>query len=162
MSNELVVRLQYWDKELNVGNESLLKVELNLEFVNKKYYNKEKMTTFEKALMILVIEDEKELIEFMKGDIILESVGNDIISYSRAKEIVTAYENQMIEENYRNNRAREEGYDKGLEEGRDEGIKERNAEMANSMLIDDIPLEIISKYTGLSIEDLVELKKGNE
>lgn len=162
LSNELVVRLQYWDKELNVGNESLLKVELNLEFVNKKYYNKEKMTTFEKALMILVIEDEKELIEFMKGDIILESVGNDIISYSRAKEIVTAYENQMIEENYRNNRAREEGYDKGLEEGRDEGIKERNAEMANSMLIDDIPLEIISKYTGLSIEDLVELKKGNE
>ena len=36
LSNELIVRLKYWDKDLNVGDENLLKVELNLEFVKFK------------------------------------------------------------------------------------------------------------------------------
>lgn len=166
LSNELIVRLQYWDRKLNVGDERILKVELNLEFVNQKYYNKEEMTTFEKALMLLVIEDEKELIEFMKGDSILESVGNDIISYSRAKEIVTAYENAMIEENYRNNRAREEGHDEGFQKGRNEGLeqgieqgieqgsKEKQLEIAQLMLNKNMNIKLISEITGLSIMEI--------
>ena len=97
LSKELIIRLQYWDKKLNVGDDRILKIEINLEFVNKKYYNKEEMNKFEKALMLLLIDDEEELMNFVKGDSILESVGKDIISYSRAKEIVTAYENAMIE-----------------------------------------------------------------
>ena len=162
LSPELIVRLQYWDKELNVGDENILKVEINLEFVNQKYYNKEKMTTFEKALMLLVIEDEKELQEFVKGDSILENVGNDIISYSRAKEIVTAYENQMIEENYRNNLAREEGLEKGREEGIELGIeqgsKEKQLEIAKSMLKKNMDINLISELTELSIEEINNIK----
>lgn len=154
LSNELVVRLQYWDRKLNVGEESLLKVELNLEFVNQKYYNKEKMNEFEKALMVLLIEDIEELKEFVKGDSILESVGEEIISYSRAKEIVTAYENAMIEENYRNNLAREEGIEQGIETG----SKDKQIEIAKSMLNDNLPIETISKYTGLTIQELTNLE----
>lgn len=157
LSNELIVRLQYWDKELNVGDERILKVELNLEFVNQKYYNKDEMTAFEKVLMILVIEDEKELKEFVKGDSILENVGNDIISYSRAKEIVTAYESAMIEENYRNNLAREEGFEKGHEEGIEQGSKEKELEIAKSMLKEKLPLETISKCTSLTIDEINQL-----
>ena len=154
LSKELIVRLQYWDKNLNVGDESLLKVELNLEFVNRKYYNKEEMNNFEKALMILLIEDEEELKNFMRGDSILESVGNDIISYSRAKEIVTAYENAMIEENYRNNLAREEGYENGKIEGIEQGSKESKIQIAKSMLDKKIDLQIISECTGLTLEEI--------
>ena len=36
---------------------------VNLKRVLQKYYNKEEMTTYEKALMLLIIEDEKELKE---------------------------------------------------------------------------------------------------
>ena len=115
--------------------------------------------------MLLIIEDEKELLEFVKGDSILENVGNDIISYSRAKEIVTAYENAMIEENYRNNRAREEGYDKGHEEGFDkgheegleQGAKQEKIEIAKSMLKQNLELELISNCTGLTIEQINDL-----
>ena len=171
LSSELVVNLQYWDKELNVGDDKILKVELNLDFVNRKYYNKEKMNNFEKALMLLIIEDEVELIEFMKGDSLLESVGNDIISYSRAKEIVTAYENAMIEENYRNNLAREEGYDvgheegynSGREEGRVEGLQEgskgKQLEIAKTMLLRKMDINLISDLTKLSIDEINNLKE---
>ena len=79
----------------------------------------------------------------------MENVGNDIISYSRAKEIVTAYENYMIEENYRNNLAREEG--------REEGVNERNIEIAKNMLAKRISISDISEITGLSIDDINKL-----
>ena len=124
LSNNLIVNLSWWDKVLNVGDDSIIKIEINLEIVNKKYYNKEKLNRFEKALLVLLIEEEEELKRLVEGDAILESVGNDIISYSRAKEIVTAYENAMIEENYRNNLAREEEYDKGFSTGHEEGLEE--------------------------------------
>ena len=170
LSNSLIVKLQYWDKVLNVGDERILKIELNLAYVNQKYYNKEKMNEFEKCLMILLIEDEKKLREFMKGDKILESIGNDIISYSRAKEIVTAYENAMIEENYRNNLAREEGFEKGHEEGFekgkeegftdgvDQGSKEKQLEIAKSMLEKKLDIQTISECTGLSSEEIKRIQ----
>ena len=115
--------------------------------------------------MILLIEDEEELKKFVKGDSILESVGNDIISYSRAKEIVTAYENQMIEETYRNNLAREEGFEKGhnegfeqgIEQGIEQGYKERNIEIAKNLLSLNFALEDISKATGLTLDEINNL-----
>ena len=59
LSNNLIVTLQWWDKDLQVGDNHMIKVEINLAFVNKKYYNKEKLDKFEKALLLLIIEDEE-------------------------------------------------------------------------------------------------------
>lgn len=152
--NNIKVNLQLWDKELNVGEDNIFKCELNLAYVSQKYYNKEKLNKFEKALMVLILEDEKELLEFVKGDNMLEDVGNEIISYSRAKEIVTAYENAMIEETYHENVAREEGHA--------EGQKERNIEIARNLLtLNNISIEDISKTTGLSIDEIKKLKENN-
>lgn len=166
LSKELIVRLQYWDKKLNVGEENILKVEINLEFVSNKYYNKEELSRFEKALLMLVIEDEEELKRLGEGDELLEEVGKDIISYSRAKEIVIAYESQMIEENYRNNLAHEQGHAEGHAEGRAEGLVEgieegtikNKIEIAKLMLKDDVPKDKISKYTRLSLDEIQELE----
>ncbi len=155
MYDELIVKMQFWDKELNVGEEKIYKVEINLAYVNQKYYNKEKMSRYEKALLMLLIEDEEELRKIMEGDYMLEEVGKDIINYSRAKEIVTAYVNEMIEENYRNNLAREEGYDKGHKDG----IEQNKIEVAKSMLKKKIELEIISECTGLSIEEIIKINE---
>ena len=54
LSNELIVKLQYLDKKLNVGDERILKVELNLEFVNPKYYNKEQNVMIEETIEIIL------------------------------------------------------------------------------------------------------------
>lgn len=161
LSSELKVNLQYWDSKLNVGDDRIIKVELNLEFVNKKYYNKENLNRFEKALLVLLIEDEKKLRDLVKGDSTLENVGNDIINYSRAKAIVTAYENEMIEETYKNNKAREEGLEQGIEQGLEQGIEQgmeqAKIEIAKSMLEKKMDINTISEITGLQIEKITEL-----
>lgn len=51
----------------------------------------------------------------------------------------------------------EEGRKKGLEEGKKEGITARNIEIAKNMLKDGLEKQIISKYTGLKIEELENL-----
>ena len=65
-----------------------------------------------------------------------------------------AYDNEMMQKKMINT-ARNWGYDDGKEEGLEEGKKA----IAKNFLKDGIPIEVVSKNTGLSIEELEELKK---
>ncbi|TAD94761.1 MAG: hypothetical protein EAZ97_16380, partial [Bacteroidetes bacterium] len=51
----------------------------------------------------------------------------------------------------------EEGLQKGMEKGLEKGKKERNIEIAKSLKLKNIPLEIISETTGLSVEEIEKL-----
>ena len=48
--------------------------------------------------------------------------------------------------------------DKGFEEGREEGKIENQLETARAMLDDNLDPKLISKYTGLSEEQIAALK----
>ena len=50
-----------------------------------------------------------------------------------------------------------EGYEQGMSQGLEQGISSRNIEIAKNMLKDNIDISIISKYTGLSKEEIEEL-----
>ena len=50
-----------------------------------------------------------------------------------------------------------EGMEKGREEGLTEGERKANENMARSMKTDGMPVEVISKYTGLSAEEIEKL-----
>ena len=45
-------------------------------------------------------------------------------------------------------------YDEGLEKGREEGAEQRNIAIAKSMLEEKMDLNLISKITGLSVEQI--------
>lgn len=49
------------------------------------------------------------------------------------------------------------GISKGRKQGRSEGIKETKIDTAKAMLKDNMPVESISKYTGLSIEEIQQI-----
>ena len=51
-----------------------------------------------------------------------------------------------------------EGMEKGMEKGREEGREEGRIEAARNMLADEISIDLVVKYTGLSIEQVKELK----
>ena len=55
------------------------------------------------------------------------------------------------------NSARLDGYDAGVIKGKEEGAKEEKIVIAKNFIKDGIPLEIVSKNTGLSIEELNKL-----
>ena len=72
------------------------------------------------------------------------------------------YDNEAMQKRMINT-ARNWGYDDGKEigkaEGLEEGAKAEKIEIAKNFLKDGIPIEVISKNTGLSVEELEELEK---
>ena len=75
------------------------------------------------------------------------------------------YENGMTTErdiqnyiSYAREKGLEEGMEKGMEKGREEGREEGRIEAARNMLADEISIDLVVKYTGLSIEQVKELK----
>ena len=68
------------------------------------------------------------------------------------------YDNEAMQKRMINT-ARNWGYDDGKADGLEEGAKAEKIEIAKYFLKDGIPIEVISKNTGLSVEELKELEK---
>ena len=56
---------------------------------------------------------------------------------------------------------REEGFEQGFEEGLEKGLEEGIKKVALSMLDSNAPIDLISKYTGLTIETIKSLRQSN-
>ena len=54
-------------------------------------------------------------------------------------------------------KAKKQGLEQGLEQGIEKGTEQTKREMARAMKTDNKPVEEISKYTGLSIEEVMKL-----
>lgn len=50
----------------------------------------------------------------------------------------------------------------GLEQGREEGIEQNKKEMILSMLKDNVPLDKISKYANISVEEVEKIINTSE
>ena len=66
-------------------------------------------------------------------------------------------EEEALKIEYHSNIAREEGIEKGIEQG---ASNEKNS-IAKNLLKDGIPIEVVSKNTGLSVEELENLLEDN-
>jgi predicted transposase/invertase (TIGR01784 family) len=55
-------------------------------------------------------------------------------------------------------RAKQEGFDKGMKEGITIGVQQRAIEIARNMLADNFDLEVIKKTTGLSVDQIKTLQ----
>ena len=136
------------DNEHNISDERMIIHNLYLGKYKKLPYNE--LNEIEKDLALLVCEDINKMQELIKESKLRE-------------EIMSEYKNKIVDEefimdvfdpewdrqciiNSERSLAREEG----LEEGRKEGIKE----IAKSLLNANMPIEDISKHTGLTIEQI--------
>ena len=95
-----------------------------------------------------------------KGDKFMEKVNKQVEKLNASEEFMKAVEIENDQELMINS-ARYEGRLAGIEQGKHDGIKQTKIETAKSMLKDNMPLETISKYTGLSIEKIQLLIKQN-
>ena len=69
-------------------------------------------------------------------------------------EFGVVYDNEAMQKRMINT-ARSWGYD----DGKEDGARAKTIEIAKNLLKDGIPIEVISKNTGLSVEELKELEK---
>jgi len=87
----------------------------------------------------------------------MEEAGKKLMELSaddEAWEIAEARARLVFANELENNAREQKGRTEGLVQGR----TEKGIEIAKKMIFDDVKLELISKFTGLSISDLEQIK----
>ncbi len=118
-------------------------IDVNLAKLQKEDYNKLKKNEIEYLLYLLVCNDEDELRKIYNGDDLMEKMIDEAKILTDNFDLLLYYDREKLK--------KQEAYELG--------VAKRNNEVALNMLRENINTDIISKVTGLSIEDINELKK---
>ena len=128
--------------------------EYNMDKIKELWYSGDKeyeflaIFDFDKEELKKVGSGDKYMTEFKKK---VESLNNN----ARYKEFLSAEEDMRKT----NNTFKEIGRREGIEIGKSEGVEERNIEIARNLLKENVDMEIISKATGLALEEIKKLEK---
>ena len=128
--------------------------EINMDYYDKIWYSKNEDEIKKNQYMIMLDLDKKELKNMPKDKIVDKYITNVTIvnddpefqKYMSEEEDKKKIQNSLLSE------AKESGYTSGI----NDGIKQT----AKNMLNKNMPLEDISDITGLSIEEINELRKN--
>ena len=161
----------YLRDDENILTTNIKIVNVYVPMLRKKLYNKIKLNEFEKFILVL-FEDEESTREIRKGNGIMEEFVMEAIEASKDKELTTRYWSEEEMELLRQSEldhANERGYQLGEKDGYLLGEKEgyisgekvgevnKAKETAKKMLEDNLSIDLISKYTNLSIKEIKEL-----
>ena len=146
---------------------------INLKRVRQKYYNKEELTKLEKELLIMTTDNKEELRKISKGCREMESVAKKISKLSKEEEMQGIYLKEEQEAFIRDqirayamtdgyNDGMEKGLKEGHKEGKHEGIIESKKEIAINMLNKNMDIKTISDVTGLSENEITNLKQKDK
>ena len=133
----------------------------------KKYYNGEKLTELEKLLLILTSEHIGDYPDILEGNEMLQNIQKEVYDASVSdEELIAAYNVDVykeFEEQWKMEEAGAKGKSEGIEIGKTQGIEigksEEKLSIAIAMLKNNISIEMVCNCTGLSIEQVKELKK---
>ena len=128
---------------------------IKLNNLPKKYYNE--LIEFEKYRYLLTIDLESELRKICKGDEILMDSLEELKNISQNSILMDELEKRELEE-YCNKLALEDAHNDGKELGLSEGKKSEKIEIACRMLEKQSDISFISECTGLSIDEIKNLK----
>lgn len=148
--------------------ENLKIIEYNMNKITNYFKNdNEKMIQKYKHLIMLNL-DRNDLKELSKGDAFVEKFDEKLeeLNERETYEPALTYEEDLeyclnTEKAIARKKGREEGLKEGIKEGKEEGLKkgisESKKEIAKNLLEDNIDMSLISKYTGLSVEEIKKL-----
>ena len=143
-----------------IETDSSIKYHINLYKIKEKYYKGEDLTRLEKELLILTLDDYKEIIKISEGDEILMEVRDKLYELTNDIDNIGLYdpekrrkEEEELKIEYHSKLARKEGLEKGIEKG----AEQRERSIAKNLLKEGIPIDKISKYTGLSEKQIANL-----
>ena len=138
--------------------------EINMDYYDKIWYSKNEEEIKKNQYMIMLDLDKKELKNMPKDKIVDKYITNVTIvnddpefqKYMSEEEDKKKIQNSLLSE------AKEEGisqgYTSGINDGISKGVSQEKINIAKNLLSMNMPIEDISKATGLSINEIKGLK----
>ena len=170
-----ILKFYYADmKNRIIETGKVKKYHISLPKLKKKYYNGDKLTKLEKALLILSIDKIKDLDEISKGDDDLMEAAKRIkeatfdintIGLYDAEErrrqedaMYLAYREKIAtRRGYRN--GRKKGIEHGYSQGISQGIEQERNSIINTMLSKGLSYDMITEITGVSNQDIKRMRR---
>ena len=141
-----------WDYPSRKVSGYLLKIiNINLDFYDNVSYDK--LDTSDKFYKLLTVSDSKELNEIVDGEHLLGRYTSKLIKYSNDEKYKEAIMDEIIEKNA----LMQEKYLSGLYDGMEQGIQENQKDIVINMYKEKIALDVISKVTKLSVDEINEI-----
>ena len=141
------------DEDENKYVSNFLIIELNMDKYMEFWYNKDEKEINEYIEYIMLDLGEKDLRNISKGNGVVKKYMEELVKVNEDADflnfISVEKDNMMIE-----NSIRDEGIRKGLERG----TEQSKNEIAKNMLKENMDISLISKLTGLSNEQINNLK----
>ena len=157
-----IYQIQDTEEEKYVNNFFIY--EFNMDYYMSLWYSNDEKGIKDNKYLIMMDLKPNELEKLSKKDQVIHKYMSEV---KRVNENPFYYEYMNAEEDNRKieNSLRKQFRREGLEEGRKEGIKEgikegekqKNLENARTMKIEGIDYEVISRISGLSIEEIEKL-----
>ena len=174
-----ILKFYYTDmKNRIIETGKVKKYHISLPKLKKKYYNGDKLTKLEKALLILSIDKIKDLDEISRGDDDLMEAAKRIkeatfdintIGLYDAEErrrqedaMYLAYREKIAtRRGYRNGRKAgvEHGYSQGFSQGISQGVEQERNSIINAMLSKGLSYDTIAEITNISNQDIKRMRK---
>lgn len=174
-----IIKFMIMDVERHIiENENYEKYHVNLDLINKLYYNKEKLSKEDKELLLLTIEDIKDIEKIVSGDDTMKKAKEKLVDLSEDNELVGMYDKEIVDRKVRNSmiisakmqgekmgleqgiqKGIQQGMQQGIEQGIEQGIYQNQRRVVINMLSDNLDINLISKYTNLSLDDISNIKK---
>ena len=143
----------FQDSDGNVEDYGLEKYKIDLEYIENKYYNNDELTRREKIFLMFKESNREILKEISKGDKIMDKIYKRLDKLSEDEALSLLYDEKEREEEKKQAEI-EYAEEHGLNKGISQGIKQT----AKNLLSMNMSFEDISKATGLSIEEIKNLK----
>ena len=174
--NDKIVDIYTVTNDDNIGlSNKLIFVQIYVPNLRKKWYTKGmKSLSEEEKYILALVEMDLDKLNDLGGENIMDEYVKEAEEVSFEGGVGEAYDKEwaLRDQGYRDglsqgkaegkaegfSQGKVEGREEGRAEGKTEGINQRNIEIARNMLKDNIPVESISKYTSLSIDEINSLK----
>ena len=147
--NEIEHEFSYYSKDHKYQLTDMLTFNFfYLPLIKRKWYNKLELSELEKLLLVLTSERQGDYPELLEENSMLKDIQKEIEIAGFDDEVMYEYDAEVLQEFKEKWR---------IEEAVEEAIEETNKENAKKMLEDNLSMEKISQYTGLSLEEIRKL-----
>ena len=166
--NDKIVDIYTVTNDDNIGlSNKLIFVQIYVPNLRKKWYTKGmKSLSEEEKYILALVEMDLDKLNDLGGENIMDEYVKEAEKVSFEGGVGEAYDKEwaLRDQGYRDglSQGKAEGFSQGKAEGKAEGISEgkneRNIEIAKNMLNEGIDINIITKCTGLTNEDINALR----
>ena len=158
-----IIKFMIMDTERHIIEDANYeKYHVNLDLINKLYYNEDELSKEDRELLLLTMEDVSEIEDIVRDDDTMKKAKEKLEDLSEDTELVGMYDKEIVDRKVNNTKllyAEKVGMERGMKKGIKEGKEQREKAIIENMLKENIDIKIISKVVGIAEDEILKYKE---